>query len=54
MLTDRKLVKEIEGLRSEMYHAQEREDHYDEILRISQKLDEALNKLEVIEEKLES
>ncbi|TGB04420.1 aspartyl-phosphate phosphatase Spo0E family protein [Halobacillus salinus] len=49
MIAELRLEEEIEDLRSEMYHALEQEDRYEKILRISQKLDRALNELEKIE-----
>ncbi|RDW15329.1 hypothetical protein CWR48_19415 [Oceanobacillus arenosus] len=42
----RTLELQIEQLRSKMYHAFEKGEHYDQIITISEELDELLNKLE--------
>ncbi|MCA0970218.1 aspartyl-phosphate phosphatase Spo0E family protein [Halobacillus litoralis] len=44
-MTHVSLEKEIEDIRSEMYHAHLNDHKYEDVLKISQKLDQALNRL---------
>ena len=54
MKVDERLEKQIEDLRTEMYEAQEKFTHYEEVVKISQKLDVVLNKLDGIDKKMDS
>ncbi|PAV28443.1 hypothetical protein CIL05_16010 [Virgibacillus profundi] len=46
MTTGTSLEIQIEQLRKKMYHAYENNESYDHIIKISQKLDDLLNKLD--------